>query len=339
MSLLRIQFCARRSRLVALALFLAASASAATLRQSSALFQLMRAPLLGSPAQAGAIQAMPAGARSFYIDIPPGASTAFTFCSWIRVANLCTNRVCQCVTSSLYSFGSATNALPRGRLRAIDGLDWQLLALTNAAWGRANALTGSSGYWTLNIQTDAALTLAAAGNTLAIAASDSRQEFLIAALDASRDISISAARAGATVRFAAAEQPILQCYGRMNGVSDAEKMTIDPSTVITNEFVFCIQRVSIAGGAHAYRSDMLHSFDPAPSGLTSTWTMPENGLVAFAPDAFYQFGLIAFQLDPSSQVEAWNPRTYPAWLSNDDLISIRDADLREMTLRGIPLVK
>lgn len=302
---------------------------------ASALRILQTAPLLGSPAQAGAIQTMPDGERTFNVGVPHGATDGFTFTSWVRVVNLCTNKECRPVTSAFYSFGSATNALPRGYLRALDGLDWQQLSLTNATWGRASALTGTNGYWTLNVRTDSALTLTAAGNAISIAASTNRQEILIAALDASRDIAISAASSSAAVWLAVAEQPVLECFGRSNGVSTEELNVMDASSTISNEFVFVAQRISLAGGVHLYRSDMMHYDDAAPSGKISTWKMPANGLTAFAPDAFFQFGLVAAQLDASSYVEVWSARTYPAWLSNDELTAIRDSDLQEMQVRGI----
>ena len=150
-----------------------------------------------------------------------------------------------------------------------------------------------------------------------------------------RDVSV--ATTGGAWKLEIAERPVVRFYQRINGVQDHLVATqFSDATIITNEMVFVAMQVKLEGTNHLYRCSMLHWDGDTPQGVTSHFDYPPK--VSVGKETIFQVGTSGSAWTASSNTawRVWNLTVRKAWLTDDELILIRNVERETMDRFGIP---
>ena len=197
------------------------------------------------------------------------------------------------------------------------------------------------GCYAVNIETDTALTLQVAGAEKSISASAEKQLFNIMGETASRSVSISAASASATVKFAIAENPLVQFIGCQFDGYDSTGSWSDAygkGGIASNEWRMVVFRGAIAAGSLTTRADGWNATSKFEAEGSSTQTL-WHPRTTFAKDARLRimvFSPMGIQYEGVyDQFHLYGLRVYRGWFTNAELERMRDLDAAEMTRRGM----
>ena len=279
------------------------------------------------------------GALSMRVPLPAGA-TAWTVTCWVRQRHNANGHdfsggYGQNAVSSFYTFDPCgrsktafmseagtgpkafPNALPPSR-------DW--------SGDPAGRLAFPDGVFAVSLEVDGIATLTVADTTVTVTNSLSRN---FQGRPGKRGISIQCGPSTAWT-LNVAECPVVRFYERTDGTSITLNGTpqLSEDSIITNEFVMLSYRVRLEGAGHYYRADMMRIGGGPPSGGTSIFDNPP--VVNVTPDTM--FFIRTIDVIPSGAAlvwEVWNVRVRGRWLSDDELVTIRDADVRAMGRLGI----
>lgn len=225
------------------------------------------------------------------------------------------------------------------------------LTLSGGTWGEtclpasydipdATLESWQYGCYAVNIETDTALTLNVGGAEKSISASPEKQRFNIVATSASRAVSISAASSSATVKFAIAENPLVQFFGAQFDDSTPTGMAQHGiiGGLVSNEWRMVVFRGRIAAGSVTCNACGYNAASKLTNENSSTkelWhprtTFAKNArirvMVAAPVGIQYEGKYDTFHL--------YGFRVYRGWFDDATIERMRDQDAAEMTRRGM----
>ena len=279
------------------------------------------------------------GALSMRVPLPAGA-TAYTVTCWVRQRHNAKGDAIAGgyggnIVSSFYTFDPCGRSKTAFMSEAGQGprvFTDALPATRDFTQDPPQKNIFSNGVFAVSLEVDGIATLTVADTTVTVTNSLSRN---FQGRPGQRSISIQCGPSAAWT-LNVAECPIVRFYGRENGTSAMVNgiPMITADSVITNEFVMLSYRVRLEGGSHYYRSDMMRIGGGPPSGETSIFDYPP--VVNVTADTMFFIRTMDMQASGAAHVwELWNVRVRGRWLSDDELVTIRDADVRAMGRLGI----
>ena len=198
------------------------------------------------------------------------------------------------------------------------------------------------GCYCVNVETDAALTVNVGGAERNVAASNGvRQVFNIKAETASRAVSISAASNSARVKFGIAENPLVQFIGAQFDSQGAQHMgTGSPSLggIASDEWRLVVARGLIATNCLTVSVCGFNATSQLDAQETCTQALwhPRATFAKHARIRLSVASLMGLSLDGQDDtITLYGYRVYRGWMSEADILRMRDLDVAEMTRRGM----
>ena len=198
------------------------------------------------------------------------------------------------------------------------------------------------GCYCVNVETDTALTVNVGGAERSVAASNGvRQVFNIQAETASRAVSISAASNSARVKFGIAENPLVQFIGSqfdamgssgtsqgdhdIGGISSSEwRLVVARGVIVTN----CVT-VNVCG----YNATSKLECD---NTVTQALWHPRSTFAKHARIRLTAASMMGLSLDGQDDtLTLYGYRVCRGWLSEAEILRMRDLDVAEMSRRGM----
>lgn len=226
------------------------------------------------------------------------------------------------------------------------------IALSGGTWGET-CLPASYDYpdstlsawqygcYAVNIETDTALTLNVGGAEKSISASPEKQRFNILATSASRSVSISAASSSATVKFAIAENPLVQFFGAQfddNPDGGGNFYGGANGGLVSNEWRMVVFRGRIAAGSATCDACGYNATAKLPITHTSTKAL-WHPRTTFARNARIRVMVASLQgIQYEGKYDTFHLygfRVYRGWFDDATIERMRDQDAAEMTRRGM----
>lgn len=226
------------------------------------------------------------------------------------------------------------------------------LALSGGTWGETClpatydypdtlASQWQYGCYAVNVETDTALTLNVGGAEKSISASPEKQRFNILATSASRAVSISAASANANVKFAIAENPLVQFIGAQfddNPDGAGNFYGGENGGLASNEWRMVVFRGRIAAGSITCEARGYDATSKLQVDHTTTQELwhPRTTFARNARLRVMVASLIGFQYEGKYDTfHLYGFRVYRGWFNDATIERMRDLDAAEMTRRGM----
>ena len=225
---------------------------------------------------------------------------------------------------------------------ALSGGTWAATCLP-ATYDCPSTLASSWQYgcYCVNVETDTALTVNVGGAERSVAASNGvLQVFNIQAESASRAVSISAASNSARVKFGIAENPLVQFIGAQFDSMGTSTSSGDPSKggIASTEWRLVAARGMIATNCVTVNICGFNATSKFESDNTVSQAL-WHPRATFAKHARIRM-TVASPLGLNSEgqedvITLYGYRVFRGWLSEAEILRMRDLDVAEMTRRGM----
>lgn len=197
------------------------------------------------------------------------------------------------------------------------------------------------GCYCVNVETDTALTVNVGGAEQNVAASNGvRQVFNIKAESASRAVSISAANNNARVKFGIAENPLVQFIGSQFDSMGADTAGGHPDKggIASTEWRLVVARGMIATNCVTINVCGYNASSKFESNNTVSQALwhPRSTFAKHARIRMTAASCLGLSADGQEDViTLYGYRVYRGWMSEADILRMRDLDVAEMTRRGM----
>lgn len=266
----------------------------------------------------------------FDVTLPPGTHQGLTVTMWMRLTRFNNSQLTTWAHWCPEAIQYTNPDLLQGAARAIDlnqegGVliveDVELVAYEDGA---------TEGIWPYGVCTvagasDQTITVLVGGNELTLGPGEFNQNVI-----AGPSANVVVAGAG-TVDLGVSQTPCCKFYNEIDGAVDTENLGITPESTVTNEWAMCTWRMDCSGnnGEQIYRSDLgrIEAFDMLAVVRT-------NGACAgYSSEGIYRVGLAGIVLVPPLDVEVFDTRVFPRWLTNQELERIHANGVQELHQR------